>query len=338
MRRAGYLFDDIFSLENLYLAFYKAAKGKSRKKKVLSFQKNLSFNLLELKREVLDGNFSFGNYNYFTIYDPKVRKICAALFSERVLHHALMNICHDSFEKKQIYSSCACRKGKGTYFALNLARKACKKYKYFLKLDVRKYFDSIDQNILQLMLKKMFKDNKVISLFGNIIKTYEVSKGKGLPIGNLTSQYLANHYLCEADHFLKEELKVPYYIRYMDDIVLFSDSKQNLLTIGYNFENYLKENLKLQLKPFCLNYTNKGLPFLGYLLFPDKVKLAKRSKKRFVIKLKKYHDKLNDQIWTQKEYQIHTTPLISYTEFAKARGFRQKVLSKLDNNQGALTV
>ncbi|PID30870.1 MAG: reverse transcriptase [Candidatus Cloacimonadota bacterium] len=335
MKRVGFLFEHIITLENLYIAFHKSARGRTGKKEVFEFQKNLSFNLLKIQKELLNNRFIFGNYHYFTIYDPKIRKICASSFPERVISHAIMNVCHDSFEKKQVYSSCACRKNKGTFFALNLAVKGCKSYKYFLKLDVRKYFDSIDHKILELKLLKLFKDEKVISLFRSIISTYHTEIGKGLPIGNLTSQYFANHYLCEADHYLKESLKTPFYIRYMDDMVLFSNNKKELLDIGFKFKDYLFSNLRLEIKPFCLNYTSKGLPFLGYLFYNNKVKLTKSSRKRFIDKIKNYQKNLDKGIWNQEDYKNHIIPLISYTEFAKAKGFRKKILSELDNNRGA---
>lgn len=326
MKRVGCLFEKITDLENLYLAFYKAAKGKAGTKGVLQFQKNLSVNLLVLQKKLVNKDLKFGNYHYFTIYDPKIRKICAAPFPERVLHHAIMNICHDSFEKKQIYSSCACRKSKGTYFALDLAKVYNKKYKFFLKLDVRKYFDSIDHAVLKSLLRKMFKDCYLLELLDNIIDTYSVSEKKGLPIGNLTSQYFANHYLAEADHYIKENLKIPAYVRYMDDMVLWHNDKDILNKMGKKLSSFLINKYKLILKPFCLNHNYKGLPFLGYLLYPEMVALTGRSRKRFIQKVDLYEKNLNIEKWTQKEYQNHILPLISYTEYASAKKFRQKVI------------
>ena len=148
---------------------------------------------------------------------------------------------------------------------------------------------------------------------------------KSVPIGNLTSQYFANHYLSVADHYLKEELRVPAYVRYMDDMVLWHDDKESLLEIGYRFQEYLAGELLLQLKPFCLNESRKGLPFLGYLLFPGSIRLARRSKKRFIKKSLLYNHYLQTGRWSQKEFASHTLPLVAFTEYAKAREFRKNV-------------
>ena len=172
----------------------------------------------------------------------------------------------------------------------------------------------------------MFKDFYLIKLLDNIIDTYAVSENKGLPIGNLTSQYFANHYLAEADHYIKENLETPAYVRYMDDMVLWHNDKNILKNMGENLVSFLQEKYKLTLKPFCLNHNQKGLPFLGYLLYPDKVTLAGRSRKRFIQKIKLYERNLKIEKWSQKEYQNHILPLISYTEYAYAGNFRQKVI------------
>lgn len=158
MKREGYLMERIADPDNLRLAFWKAKRGKSAKLEVMAYQKNLDKNLLFLRNELIAGEVTVGNYHYFKVYDPKERQICAAAFSERVLHHALMHVCHDNFEKYQIYDSYASRLGKGTFAALERATLFQKQYPWFLKLDVRKYFDSIDHSILKNLLRKRFKD------------------------------------------------------------------------------------------------------------------------------------------------------------------------------------
>jgi hypothetical protein len=156
----------------------------------------------------------------------------------------------------------------------------------------------------------------------------KVAADAGVSIGNLTSQYFANHYLAAADHFAKEHLKIPAYVRYMDDMILWHDDKAALLEAGHQFRKYTVGVLHLELKPFCLNRNSKGLPFLGYRLFPDTVRLADRSKRRFAQKFKEYESKLVAGLWSQKEFQNHVTPLIAFTEYADAKGFRQGVLSQ----------
>jgi len=315
---------EIADSENLRLAFWKARKTKDGKIEVAEFRQNLDKNLLQLRNELLSGKVAVGNYHYFTIYDPKERQICAASFNQRVLHHALMNTCHANFEKFQIDGSYASRLGKGTYAGIEQAKKYQQKYRWFLKLDVRKYFDSIDHDVLKTLLSRRFKDNVLLQVFSSIIDSYHTSEGKGLPIGNLTSQYFANHYLALADHYIKEKLQAPAYIRYMDDMVIWANDKDLLLQIGSDFQKFIAEELLLQLKPFCLNSTDKGLPFCGYLIFPQKILLNQNSRKRFKTKLIKYTSKLNKEEWNQHEYQSHVLPLIAYAKHADTFGMRKK--------------
>lgn len=204
---------------NLELAFYKAQKGKVGRLEVAAYRKNLRPNLRKLQEQILAGEVEIGKYNYFTVYDPKKRQICAAPFAQRVLHHALMNVCHPHFEEKQIADSYASRVGKGTYAALERAKAFNRRYSWFLKLDVRKYFDSLDHSMIRIQLRRLFKDRLLLHIFDQITDSYCVEEGRGVPIGNLTSQYFANHYLSPADHFAKEKLKIKAYARYMDDMV-----------------------------------------------------------------------------------------------------------------------
>ena len=316
MKRKGNLIEKISSRDNLRYAFYKSAKGKAYKPAVIEYRKNLDKNLRRLRDELLSGNIDCGNYHYFRIFDPKERNICAAEFKERVLHHAIMLQAHDTFEEYQIYDSYATRIGKGTHKALDRAKKFNRRYDYFLKLDVRKYFDSINHNILMKTLKKKFKDYSVLELFQKIIYSYEVTKGKGVPIGNLTSQYFANHYLAELDHFIREELEIHAYIRYMDDMVLWHDDKEYLKECLRKIKTLLNDGLKLELKLYQLNRTDCGVNFLGYKLKNDYVKLSVNSKKRFTRKLSLYAQYLNAGFWNQKDYQNHVLPLISFTDYA----------------------
>lgn len=326
MKRQGHLIEKIADLENLHLAFYKAQKGKAGKREVFEYGKRLQANLLALQGQILAGEVETGDYHYFTIYDPKERLICAAPFGQRVMHNALMTICHPFFEKAQIYDSFASRIGKGTYSALVRAKLFNRRHKWFLKLDFRKYFNSLDHTVIKNQISALFKDRRLLKIFGSIIESYCVNKNKGVPIGNLTSQYFANHYLACLDHFVKEVLKIPAYLRYMDDTVLWHDDKTVLLKAGQRLEHYSENALKLKLKPFCLNRNSHGLPFLGYLIYPYKTHLAQRSRSRFIKKLEIYENKLLTGIWTQKEYQNHVLPLIAFTEHADAKEFRKRVI------------
>lgn len=329
MKRAGNLIHQIADPENLRIAFWKAQQGKSGKREVIGFSDHLDQTLLVLREQIISGEVKIGNYHYFTIHDPKERTICAASFPERVLHHALMNICHHVFEKYQIFDSYASRTGKGTYAALDRAKYFQKKYQWFLKLDVRKYFDSINHEILNKILSSRFKDKVLVGIFNKIINSYETSPLKGLPIGNLTSQYFANHYLAVADHFIKERLKIKCYVRYMDDMVLWHNDKERLINTRDEIYLFLRKELKLTLKPDCLNKTSTGLPFLGYRIFSDHLRLSKRSKTRYKQKIEKYCECLDQGRFSQSCFQDHILPMIAFTEHARALKFRKKNLEKI---------
>jgi len=329
MKRAGHLIEKIADLENLQLAFYKAQRGKADKKEVIEYARQLPANLRNLQEQILLGEIETGNYHFFTIYDPKQRLICAAPFGQRVLHHALMNGCHPFFENVQIFDSYATRPKKGTYAALARAKHFNRQFKWFLKLDYHKYFDSLNHTVLKAQLHALFKDQRLLHLFERIIDSYAVKEGRGVPIGNLTSQYFANLYLAAADHYVKEVLRIKAFVRYMDDSVLWHDNKEILLHAGLSLQQYAVAELQLSLKPLCLNHHSHGLPFLGYLLYPDRTRLAQRSRRRFIKKLRLYADHLISGAWAQQEYQAHVLPLIAFTEHAEAKEFRKQVIAQV---------
>jgi len=337
VRRTGYLIDGIAEPENLRLAFWKAKKGKSDREEVREFGKDLDKNLLALREGILSGAVSVGNYRYFTVRDPKERLICAADFSERVLHHAIMNVCGPLFEKFQIYDSYATRPGKGQFSALSRVKGWTGKDMWFCKLDARKFFDSISHDVLFGQLCRIFKDGRLLGVFRQIIDSYRASPGRGVPIGNLTSQYFANFYLAHLDHFVKERLGVKKYVRYMDDMVILHSSKDGLIKISREVRDYCENELRLELKPICLNDVGRGIPFLGFVIFPNSVRLNRNSKKRFLRKYMSYARRVRAGAWSQKEYARHAEPLIAFTRFADALGFRRRVLLRREAGLGALT-
>lgn len=329
MKRVGNLYSQIAEPDNLRLAFWKAQRGKGGKQDVEVFRRALAAQLRSLREELLAESVALGDYHYFTVFDPKERRICAASFKERVLHHAIMNICAPAFERYQAHDSYASRPGKGTYAALARAQVFARRYEWYLKLDVRKYFDSIDHAVLAEQLKRLFKDPQLLRLFGRIIATYETERGRGVPIGNLTSQFFANHYLAVLDHRCKEELRVPAYVRYMDDMLLWHDDKDALVAGGHALRDLADRDLRLELKPFCLNRTSKGVSFLGYRVFPWVTRLTRRSRTRYAAKLEHCYESLASGEWTQGECADHVAALVAFTEHAQARGFRRKVLENV---------
>jgi len=335
MKRAGNLYKDIADMENLRLAFWKAAKGKRGRQEVVAFSRDLETNLGQIRRQLLAHEPDIGHYRFFEVYDPKHREICAASFPERVLHHAVMNLCEPVLDRCAIFDSYACRKNKGNRKAIAKAKNFAGKNAYYLQLDIHKYFDSIYHEILLSLLGKRFKDSELMDLFDMILSTFHKTLGKGLPIGNLVSQHLANFYLSPLDRWVKEELRVRHYLRYMDDFLLFSSSriqlKQNLSCI----RKWLREHLQLELKnDIKLNRTRLGFTFLGFRIFPGLIRLSNRSKRRFSRKLRRYEENYQSGVWTQKRLIRHVEPLVDFTRIADAKGFRRKIIGFKGSAQG----
>lgn len=228
MRRAGRLFDQILDHENLRLATHKALRGKRSKGDARAFVADLDANLEALRSSLERGDVVLGESHQFTIRDPKTRLITAPCFRERVLHHAILNVCEPTFERWLIADTFACRRGRGRLAALDRARRFASGHAAFLKLDIRRYFDSITHEILLDRLGRLFKDPRLLDLFGRIIAAFEATPGRGLPIGSLTSQHFANAYLGAFDRFVKEGLRVRGYVRSMDDMALWADSTATL--------------------------------------------------------------------------------------------------------------
>lgn len=214
MRRVGNLYERIADPENLRLAFWKACRGRRDRAEVRQYAAHLDENLAHLRQDLLREAVAVGRYRFFTVRDPKDRLICAASFPERVLHHAVMNLCEPVLERYAIPDSFACRKGKGLHSAVRRAQFFSRRFPWYLKVDVKRYFDSVDHATLLALLERRFKDPRLLRLFGALLGTYETAPGKGLPIGNLISQHCANLYLGPLDHWVKETLRVRGYVRY----------------------------------------------------------------------------------------------------------------------------
>jgi RNA-directed DNA polymerase len=282
MKRVGGLFDQIAEWDNLRLAAYRAAKGKRNRGAVQSFLSNLEDEIACLRAGLLGDHLSIGSYMQFSIQDPKPRVITAPCFRERVLHHAIMNVCEPYFERWQVDQSFACRVGKGRVEALKFAARQSRRHRFFLKMDIRQFFGSIPHQPLIDRLQRRFKDLRLLGLFKQIIGAFETSPRVGLPIGSLTSQHLANFYLGAWDQQLQERLGCQAMARYMDDCILWGRSSGDLCRIAEQSARWLGRELGLTLKPWTLQRTALGLPFLGFVLRPEKTALNRRSRVRLV--------------------------------------------------------
>lgn len=325
MKRTANLIDRIADPDNLRLAFLKACRGKRTRPDVLRFREDLDANLSVLRKELLAGRVNWGDYHTFKVHDPKPRDIYAPPFRDRVAHHAVMALCEPAFETYQIDDSFACRKNKGLDAALARALKFCRAGGWHLKLDVHKYFDSIDHIVLKRLLRRRFKDGLVIQILESIIDTYQTAPDKGIPIGNLTSQFFANHYLAPLDRQIKEKLQVRRYVRYMDDFVLWADSRQTLKALKTEIDQFLADPLSLSAKPPCLNHADLGLTFLGYKIHPAGLRLAARTRQRFRRKARLYQRFFDTGVWDEAETARHIVPLTAFVQRGASRAFRERI-------------
>ena len=323
MKRVGNIFEDVVEPTNLELAFWKASRGKRARQDQREYAANLDAELARLRDGLIDGTYPIGNYRRFIVYEPKERIICAAAFRERVLHHALMNVLEPWIEKWLIFDTYACRKGKGQIAAVKRAQRFARKYRYFLKCDIRKFFDSVSHEGIEEMLNRKIKDRRVVAWLMKIVATYETTPGRGLPIGNLTSQHLANLYLDRLDRHVPAVSKVSY-VRYMDDFVCWSDDKAVLCRIRDAVADFLRREFGLELKesPY-INRTFHGMDFLGMRVYPGRVRANRASLDRFERKARLYDHLLADGTWSESLYQERMTALTAFLQQADTLGWRR---------------
>ena len=279
MKSHGGIFELICSLENLRGAMARAARGKRDRQPVMRFLENADRELDALRNELLGGTYKPCNYTQFRVMDPKPRTISCADFRDRVAHHAVCGIIGPFLERRFIADSYACRVGKGTHRAVLRAQHYARRYRYFAKLDVRGFFDSVDHDVLLSVLDRLFRERRLRELLEVIVRHQVPGQdaGKGLPIGNLTSQWFANLYLDGVDHMVKDEWGVGGYVRYMDDMVLWADRKASLWQRVDCLENWLACERQLSLKDEArvLAPCTEGIPFLGMRVFPGKLRLQR---------------------------------------------------------------
>jgi hypothetical protein len=282
MKRAGRLYERIVEWDNLQLAVWKAMRGHRSSAEARAFTHRLHAELERLSEGLRAGTYPLGRVHQFVIYDPKERTITAPCFAERVLHHAVMNVCEPELERWLVADTFACRVGKGRNAALKRAQQYAARFPFFLKIDIRKYFDSVPHEVLLQRLGQRFKDRRVLDLLERIVRSYHSEIGRGLPSGSLTSQHLANFYLGWFDRFVKEQMRLKGYVRYMDDMAFWSDDKMTLKEALSTGETFLKEQLGLDVKPWpYLNRTEHGMDFLGARVFRHHTALNRRSRVRY---------------------------------------------------------
>jgi len=339
MKRLGYLFEKVCDFESLYRAFLNARKRKSDDNSdVINFELNLGSNLINLKRQLESKTYKPLPYRIFKKYEPKKRLIRAPHFRDRIVHHSVCsNALIPLFEKHFIFHTFASRKDKGQHIALDLLKKHMQivwkenKDGYILKCDIRKYFDNIRHDILKQKVRRLIKDKDLLWLVDVIINS--IPGVKGISIGNLTSQWLANYYLSEMDHIIKEKLQIRNYIRYMDDFTLIHKNKSYL--------NYCRQYLKKYLATIGLEFNEKtqlfplknGVDFLGYHTYITEtgkaIRILRRSsKKRIKRKLRHFEQKYHEGDMDYKKLQLCVNSWIGHAKHGNTYNLRQKIFKK----------
>ncbi len=307
-------YEKIYDFQNLYKAHTVARRNKRNTREVIEFEMNLAENLTTMCDELRDGTYQMQDYYSFAIHDPKDRIIHALHYRDRVVQHCLCDeILAPILEKKLIYDNSACRIGKGTHFAIQRVSSFLHRFfnkhsvnGYFLKCDIRKFFDNIDHMVLKGKLSKVIADRDVLNLLYAIIDSFEVAPGKGLPLGNQTSQWFAIFYLDGFDRLIKENLQIKYYSRYMDDCVLIHQDKEHLKHCLAQMRDYAKSELKLDFNEKTSIFPIKnGVDYLGwhiYLAESGKIirKVKQQTKYKYKRKLKYF----------EKAYSNHSIKLL----------------------------
>ncbi len=306
-------YNDIICLENLLLAWQEFVCGKKNKKDVQEFYFRLMDNIFLLHSELFNHTYSHGGYQAFKINDPKPRDIHKAKVCDRLLHHAIYRILYPFFDKTFISDSYSCRNNKGTHKAIDKFReyfykvsKNNTKLCWVLKGDIRKFFASINQEILIKILKEYILDEKIIWLLENIIKSFSSKRNEnvGLPLGNLISQLFVNIYMNKFDQFVKHKLKAKYYIRYADDFVVLSEDKKELEILLEKIKDFLWSKLKLELhsnKTFIKTFSS-GVDFLGIVNFPEHRILRTKTKKRMLKNIYQNRKCLKEKIISEEKF------------------------------------
>lgn len=283
MKRKSQLYHEIVSVENLYLASHNAAKRKRNYSEVQAWNAELESNVLKLHNDLVNKSYAVSEYTIFKIYEPKERIISKLPFRDRVVHHAILNIIEPILVNCFTVNTYSCIKGRGIYKCLmDLKRDLKQETEFALKLDIKKFYPSIDHEILKGLLRRKFKDKDLLWLLDQVIDSCE-----GVPLGNYTSQWFANFYLNGFDHWLKQEKKIKYYYRYCDDIVILGNDKNKLHELRKDIQDYL-QTLNLELSNYqVFPVDSRGINYLGYVSYHTHIRLRKSIKLRLKRMLKR---------------------------------------------------
>jgi len=332
----------IISPAALFRAWNVFKEDKKNKLDVMDFELNLEENIFDLYRNLKNGTYKHGPYKGFWIHDPKLRRIHKATVRDRVLHHAIFNVLNPIFEPTFIPNSFSCRIGKGTHKGMKKVAEMLRivsqnntRQCYALKCDIRKFFDSIDHDILIKIISKRIKDGKVMILMREIIESYVASRPnlferRGVPIGNLTSQIFANIYMNEFDQFAKQALKIKSYARYTDDFIVVSTDKVYLENLIVKIQEFLRIKLYLELHPKKVTITKhiRGVDFLGYVILPKHIKLRTKTKRKIPKKIQQMVERYKQGKITELTLYSSLQSYLGVLSHANAYNLSQEIQNK----------
>jgi RNA-directed DNA polymerase len=317
MKRASNLFPQILEWDNLRNATWRAAKGKRHRSEVVAFQADCDAHLHRIQEQLADHSFPFARYTQFPIRDPKPRIITAPGFPQRVVHHAVVRVCESYFERFLIDETYACRQKKGRIAAMDRAHRFSRQFRWYLKMDIRSFFASVSHEILLERLARRFKDKDLLRLFEQIVHSYNPRAGIALPIGSLTSQHFANFYLGWLDHHVKHGLHERGYVRYMDDFVVWANTRHHLVATLDNLESFLTNDLQLAIKATpVIQRTRQGMNYLGCQIFPSHVCLNRRNRNRVSAEISRLQSRLSDNDGSHIRDQARLTALWNFSTCA----------------------
>jgi hypothetical protein len=309
---------------NLAHATYQAARHKHRSQEVQRFLARLDDHLSKMCEELLAGTISVGKLTRFQIRDPKPRTIHAPCFRERVIHHALMNHAGPVLDRSLVDDSFACRLGKGSLAAVRRAQHFIRRFPWYAKLDIRSYFASVDHQVLKQLLLRRFKPCGVTDLLFRIIDSHDDQPGRGIPIGALTSQGFANFYLGPLDRRLTSDAGAAGYLRYMDDFIVWGNSRQDVRRLASIARDFAASVLQLEVKqPGQINRCSRGLPLCGYRVFAGKIELSRRRRHQFRKLVSQAERSFRRGVTTPRGLQSAYDLALSLTVHAHARQWRR---------------
>lgn len=334
MKRHGDLYRKIYDFANLENAYKKARKNKRYRNEVLKYTENLEENLITLQNNLIWKSYMQGEQRIFYVIEPKKRTISALPFRDRVAHHAINNVIEPIFDKRFYAHSYACRAGKGTHAASETLTKWIRnlyfegKPLYALKADIKSYFHSVDHERLKKLLRRVIKDADALWLLDLIVDSGGEG-GRGIPVGNLTSQLFANIYLDTLDKYVKERLCVKWYLRYMDDFVILSHSKKELHALWVDIEGFLFTELGLLLNPKTTIINAKhNVDFCGYRHYRDHRKIRKRSVKSMRKKIKAlYNGKMSKEAFGKS-----LQSWLGHIKHGDTFNLQKKILAQIESN------